>query len=80
MPNVADASRPEQLLVSVKRAAEMLDLKDDVIYQMCSRGDLDSVVITRTRKDGTLSAGRNRRVVVASIKAWIARQPQDRLA
>lgn len=80
MPNVAHGSPQDPLLVSVKQAAAMLSLSLNTVYEMCSRGDLESVLVTRQGRDGNLTGGRSRRVKVASIRDWVARQPTERPA
>jgi excisionase family DNA binding protein len=67
-PNSENASRATDLLASrlaVKpgKAAEILSVCRDTIYQLISRGDLVSY-----------TEGRARRITTASIEAYVARR------
>lgn len=68
MPNMpTDANGP--LLVSPKRAAELLDVSREYVYQLCSSGALKSVALKGNQ--------RSRRIHYTSLLEFIEAQPTE---
>lgn len=59
-----DEGSIDPILVSVKQAAKALDISPWLTYQLCDRGELESVYI-----------GRSRKVVLASLRRYVANLP-----
>lgn len=62
-PTIPEYPKTEPLLVRVEEAARLLSLSRSTIYEMLDSGELPSV-----------RRGAARRIPIAALHAWIARQ------